>query len=97
MLAYGLNIKLVDDPFVHLSVESLQHLTEATIPGAFLVDLIPALRYVPEWVPGAGFQRKAREWKKATNLFRDMPYEAAKQALVRIYLLKRALGVIVDI
>lgn len=34
------------------------------IPGKFLVDVLPWLKYVPEWVPGASFQRLAREWKE---------------------------------
>jgi hypothetical protein len=82
VLAYGLDIKLVDDPFVHLADDSMRPLIEAIVPGAFLVDLIPALRYVPAWFPGASFQRKAKEWKKMTMVFRNIPYDAAKQAIV---------------
>ncbi|RXW15746.1 hypothetical protein EST38_g10108 [Candolleomyces aberdarensis] len=33
--------------------------------GSFLVDLIPALTYVPDWVPGTG-------WKKFAKYYRDM-------------------------
>lgn len=84
VLAYGLDIKLVNDPFVHLADDSMRPLIEAIVPGAFLVDLIPVLQYVPAWFPGAGFQRKAREWKKMTMTFRNTPYEAAKHAIVRV-------------
>ncbi|KAF9447572.1 cytochrome P450 [Macrolepiota fuliginosa MF-IS2] len=81
VLAYGLDIKLDNDPFVHLADDSMRPLIEAIVPGAFLVDLIPALQYVPAWFPGAGFQRKAKEWKKMTTRFRDAPYDAAKRAV----------------
>ncbi|KAJ3573817.1 hypothetical protein NP233_g2189 [Leucocoprinus birnbaumii] len=82
VLAYGLDIKLVNDPYVHLADDSMRPLIEAIVPGAFFVDLIPALQYVPEWFPGATFKRKAREWKEMTMIFRSKPYEAAKKAIL---------------
>ena len=40
------------------------------------------MKYVPEWFPGATFQKKAREWKVlATKMLND-PYEAAKETYV---------------
>ena len=33
--------------------------SEAGILGAFWVEFLPILKYVPSWFPGAGFQRKA--------------------------------------
>jgi hypothetical protein len=89
VLAYGLNIKLVNDPFIHLADDSMRPLIEAIVPGAFLVDLIPALQYIPAWFPGAGFQRKAREWKKMTMVFRNTPFNAAKKAIVSTILYGR--------
>ncbi|KAF4951326.1 hypothetical protein FGADI_7524 [Fusarium gaditjirri] len=35
----------------------------AAKPGAFMVDLIPLLKYVPAWFPGAGFKTTAKEWR----------------------------------
>jgi hypothetical protein len=37
----------------------MKAICELLIPGAFLVDIIPILKYVPEWFPGAKFQSKA--------------------------------------
>ena len=42
-------------------------LIEAGIPGSFLVDLFPILRYVTSWFPGAGLKRKAARWGEAFN------------------------------
>jgi hypothetical protein len=40
----------------------------AARPGKYLVDLIPALKYVPEWVPGAqDFKSTAREGRAMTD------------------------------
>nr|BAL05181.1 cytochrome P450 [Phanerodontia chrysosporium] len=42
----------------------------------YLVDLIPILKYVPEWFPGAGFKRQARIWKKEVTNIADAPFAA---------------------
>lgn len=33
-------------------------------------------------MPGAGFQRKAREWKEAVYEMRDAPFETVRLAMV---------------
>ncbi|KAF8512772.1 cytochrome P450 [Gautieria morchelliformis] len=50
-------------------------------PGLFLVDMIPILKYVPEWFPGAEFQKKARLVRKVASDMNEAPFEAVKQAL----------------
>ncbi|KDR66580.1 hypothetical protein GALMADRAFT_1146457 [Galerina marginata CBS 339.88] len=82
-LAYGLPIQSSNDPHVSLAQQAVASVGEAAIPGAFLVDILPVLRHVPEWVPGAGFQKKARKWKKLQEDFLEVPYdEAVKQMAV---------------
>ena len=40
------------------------------------------VKYVPEWVPGAGFQRQAREWKALMDQVNDVPYHFVKSQMV---------------
>lgn len=40
------------------------------------------VKYVPAWMPGAGFQKKAGAWKKSVLEMRDAPFEAVQKALV---------------
>lgn len=82
-IAYGIDIQQKDDPYVKAAQEGVHPLTAATVPGAFLVDMMPVLKYVPEWVPGAGFQKKAKEWAKLAMTMVDMPFEACKKSIVR--------------
>jgi len=35
--------------------------------GAYLVDTMPILRYIPSWVPGAGFQKTAKFYARTLN------------------------------
>ena len=81
-LAYGLKFRDVNDPFIGLAQRAIKSLLDAAIPGAFLVDLIPWLKYVPEWMPGAGFQKQANEWKRLQKDFHNIPYDEALKNLV---------------
>jgi hypothetical protein len=63
------------DPLVDLVEATMEQFSEAVIPGKWLVDLIPILRYAPEWLPGAGeFQKSARLWRKTLYNAVDVPY-----------------------
>ncbi|KAF8157210.1 cytochrome P450 [Crassisporium funariophilum] len=75
-LAYGINMQRSNDPYINLAEKAVASITVATAPGAFLVDLMPFLKYVPEFFPGAGFKKKARLWRKVQEDFRELPYLA---------------------
>ena len=81
-LAYGLKIRDTNDPFLDKAERALKAALDATLPGAFLVNFVPWLKYVPEWLPGAGFKRKAREWKKLQEEMYELPYAEAIENVV---------------
>ena len=56
----------------------------ASVPGTFLVEFIPALRHVPAWLPGAGFQTRLANWRAASTKMVDLPYEKAKAATAMV-------------
>ena len=41
------------------------------------------MKYIPEWFPGAEFKRKAKGWRAAGDMMVHVPYNKAKQLLVR--------------
>ena len=53
-----------------------------SVPGAFLVDIIPILKYVPEWFPGAKFQCKAASMRKQASMIRNATFAATKELMV---------------
>ncbi|KAL0576520.1 hypothetical protein V5O48_005465 [Marasmius crinis-equi] len=73
---------LASDPYVKLANSAIEGIIETAIPGAFLVDFFPALKFVPSWLPGAGFKRKAQVWKKYCLELRDRPWEWLKSSIV---------------
>ncbi|KAK7983339.1 hypothetical protein PG989_010741 [Apiospora arundinis] len=63
-VGYGYEIEPhKEDPLVKLADEAMEQFSKAMIPGAWLVDMIPQLRYLPDWMPGTGFKKTAKAWK----------------------------------
>ncbi|KAJ7454672.1 cytochrome P450 [Mycena latifolia] len=80
-MAYGLDIQPHNDPYITSAHVALRVLSGAALPGRFLVDVIPALKYVPPWFPGAEFKRKAAGWKNIVQEMIDLPFAASKTAV----------------
>ncbi|KAF8207060.1 cytochrome P450 [Mycena galopus ATCC 62051] len=80
-VAYGLDVAQKNDPFITAGDAILDMFLETLSPGRFLVDTIPMLKYVPAWVPGAGFKRKAAKWRSELYEWVDAPFEATKQKM----------------
>ena len=88
---YGFNIQDANDPYISNAEQLMAGLAAAGIPGKFLVDTLPfcessrfvvvpnvnaaSVKYVPSWVPGAGFQRQAKAWKDLLPYFVDEPFD----------------------
>lgn len=84
-LAYGLQIQETNDPFIELVETAAKSISAAASFGSFFVDVIPILKYVPEFVPGAGFQKKARIWRKIQEDFKEIPYSSSIEAMVHYF------------
>ncbi|KAF9554410.1 cytochrome P450 [Agrocybe pediades] len=74
-MTYGLPIKKRDDPYVLLANEAIGWMNEGVLPANFLVNIFPALKYVPEFFPGAGFQKIAKKAKALQEKFLERPFE----------------------
>ncbi|KAG0702312.1 cytochrome P450 [Suillus ampliporus] len=80
-ISHGYEVKENNDPFVDLADRALDYFSRSTVPGAFMVDIVPSLAKVPEWFPGAGFQRIAREWRKTVDELAAAPYQFVKDQM----------------
>ncbi|KAI8939724.1 hypothetical protein NX059_003472 [Plenodomus lindquistii] len=78
-ITYGYNIQAHGrDPFVDLAQETMTQFADATVPGRWLVDVLPFLRHVPEWCPGGGYKKIARRYAATLNKCANQPYEFVK-------------------
>ncbi|KAG1813931.1 cytochrome P450 [Suillus subaureus] len=80
-ISYGYEVKENSDPFVGLADRAMDGISQATTPGAFMVDILPLLAKVPAWFPGAGFQRIAREWRETLEEMVSAPHKLVKDQM----------------
>ncbi|KAJ3567437.1 hypothetical protein NP233_g6374 [Leucocoprinus birnbaumii] len=59
-ITYGLPVQRRNDPYVHHFEKALVSVAAVSSPGGYLVNIIPLLKYIPEWFPGATFKKVAR-------------------------------------
>ena len=85
-ITYGVDDKESISYYMQLFEEALAPIIRSAIPGSFLVDIFPALKYVPEWFPGAGFKRMAREGRILSARFADEPLNDAVKRMVGVRL-----------
>ena len=65
------------DPLVDLVDKAMYQFSQAFVPGKWTVDLIPALKYLPEWFPGTGWKQIAKAWNKTMIDTINIPFEYA--------------------
>ncbi|KAF8510633.1 cytochrome P450 [Gautieria morchelliformis] len=83
-IIYGIDVLPGGDPYIQLAEQATEAMLSAVIPGGFLVDTLPIyayMKYVPEWMPGAGFKIKARVWRQVATQMPVVPFNACKKAL----------------
>ncbi|KAG8914565.1 hypothetical protein FRC00_012435 [Tulasnella sp. 408] len=51
-----------------------------TIQG-YVVDLVPALKYLPSWLPGMQFKRDASKWNKDIEEMNRVTFERARESV----------------
>ncbi|KAF9473301.1 cytochrome P450 [Pholiota conissans] len=76
-ITYGIDAVDTQNRYIEVAEKALDGMAQAASPGAFLVDLLPFLKHVPEWVPGASFKRKSREWREAAMQMKNDPFVTA--------------------
>ncbi|KAH8105130.1 cytochrome P450 [Cristinia sonorae] len=58
-----------------LALESARILT---VPGAFLAELIPSLKYIPDWLPGGSARRFAKKYKPILEEMKNKAFDEVK-------------------
>ncbi|KAJ7982963.1 putative monooxygenase [Mycena polygramma] len=70
-----------DDPFLTTPLIAMENFSKATAPGAWVVDFVPLLQYLPKWMPGAGFLTTAANYRKIVLDTTYEPYLWSKENL----------------
>ncbi|KAF8079096.1 cytochrome P450 [Lyophyllum atratum] len=79
---YDSNISLANvNRFGNAVGLAVDKLGEAMFPGAVLVNAFPFLRYLPSWLPGAGFKTFAAGCKTLTDDVLNVPFSWIKEKM----------------
>jgi hypothetical protein len=82
--AYGIDVQPSNDPFVEIAEKAIRAFSIGGRPGAYLVDSIPILKYVPSFLPGAGFKRLAMELRKDVDAMPKATMDHVKSTMVNL-------------
>ncbi|EKM55883.1 uncharacterized protein PHACADRAFT_144778 [Phanerochaete carnosa HHB-10118-sp] len=82
-IIYGMDVDPSDDQATEIVDKAIEVFTEIADAGGYLVDLLPPLKYLPTWFPGAGFKRQASLWKQQVDRMYEMSYREVESAARR--------------
>ncbi|KAF5310610.1 hypothetical protein D9619_007764 [Psilocybe cf. subviscida] len=70
---YGIDCATPDDTYIKVAEATLDNITHAIIPGSFVVDAVPWLKYLP--YIGLPFQKHVRDGRKQVQLMVQRPFQ----------------------
>jgi hypothetical protein len=77
-IGYGKTVDTGDEPYVRQILDVVHNVERAASPGAYLVDTLPLLQYLPGFL--APFKREAKELHdKEMQLFRSLLLDVKKE------------------
>ncbi|KAH8105253.1 cytochrome P450 [Cristinia sonorae] len=82
-IVYGTRTAAELQDYVDLAERGLEAARKLLVPGAFLAELIPVLRYVPPWLPGGAARKFAAQYRPAMDELRHRPFNEVKDALAK--------------
>ncbi|KAL0067950.1 hypothetical protein AAF712_005119 [Marasmius tenuissimus] len=80
-IIYGYTLKEKDDPYYRLVYDAMEGILTGSNHGTFWVDYLPILKYVPSWLPGAGYKKKAQGWNKSILKLKEEPWSWVRRAV----------------
>ncbi|EGO01759.1 hypothetical protein SERLA73DRAFT_103748 [Serpula lacrymans var. lacrymans S7.3] len=80
-ISHGYEAQNINDPYLKVADIAIHYFSITTTAGAFLVDIVPLLRYLPNWFPGTGFKAIARAGYESLKEMTDQPHEDVKEKM----------------
>ncbi|EAU81862.2 DOPA-dioxygenase [Coprinopsis cinerea okayama7 len=80
-IAYGAKDFEYNNQIIRDAEAIVDRLLVSMTPGRFLVNVIPALKWVPAWFPGAGWKRFLLEGLELTERALETPFRDASERL----------------
>ena len=81
-VSYGIEVDEESIDYLEMAETVLAIFSDVFLPGKYLVETFPIMRCIPAWFPGAKFKREANGWRPSALRMRNVPWEAAMEAIV---------------
>ncbi|KAH8099592.1 cytochrome P450 [Cristinia sonorae] len=79
-VTYGKQISGMDDEYVVIAHTAATGGNMLGVPGAFWIEYVPFLKWMPSWVPGATFKKVAEEYLPWVTQSKERGYNDVKAA-----------------
>ncbi|RXW13562.1 hypothetical protein EST38_g12290, partial [Candolleomyces aberdarensis] len=79
-IIYGFEFKAAGDALIQDVIAVAAAFKAAGVRGRFWVEILLVLKYVPSWMPGAGFHRWAIEHREASRRVLNNPFQEVYEA-----------------
>ncbi|KAF9553213.1 cytochrome P450 [Agrocybe pediades] len=83
MLTYGHQVDSMEDHYITIAEKGVQTIRAAGAVGAHIVDLVPWLRFIPEWMPGGGFAKLPPGTREDLQNFIHTPFNEVKKKMAQ--------------
>ncbi|RGP79472.1 hypothetical protein FLONG3_2433 [Fusarium longipes] len=77
-VSYGKEVSSDDDPYIRIANDAMYATGNGGVPANSVVDLVPFVRYLPDWLVNDWSLRFARQWRWAITKLHDIPFAAAQ-------------------
>ncbi|KAJ7595756.1 cytochrome P450 [Mycena floridula] len=81
IVVYGYLTNDPDDKLIKLVDDAMEQFSETTAANAFMVDIFPILRFVPEWFPGAAWKKKVTIYSSTLKSMLDIPFQWVQEQM----------------
>ncbi|KAI0365451.1 cytochrome P450 [Pilatotrama ljubarskyi] len=81
MVSYGHQVVSAEDEYVALAERVREHGEARPPAGVALIDLLPLLKYVPPWFPGAAFHEHAAKGRAFSHMMLSAPFGMVKERM----------------
>ncbi|KAI0634877.1 CyP450 monooxygenase [Trametes polyzona] len=80
-IAYGIDVAEEHDEYVTIVEKGLAAFSNSLVPGKYIIELFPILRYLPGWLPGVRFKRELAQAKTLAHRLRNLPWKRTLDAI----------------
>ncbi|EJF55653.1 cytochrome P450 [Dichomitus squalens LYAD-421 SS1] len=80
-IAYGIEVDEEPIDYLQMAEDTMTIFSEAFQPGKYLMETLPALRYLPSWMPGATVKHDGERWRPIAWKLVERPWKLVMAAM----------------